>query len=186
MKSLRKLLSRVRTHRRVRNPTGKGPTQASGDPQRLVKVISAPSTTQTNCNGSSSSDAVCSPAPTAVSEEILLVSWLITLLRTREDGEISYEWAYSTQEDGGVGKPETVMRLSAKDVMPGLDSDVEQVAAAISRYIAAALPAPSPDLPGPISLLLSAGSLSRDAEVTNKDEVSACPESIFCLLASLT
>ncbi len=186
MKSLRKLLSRVRTHRRARNPTGKGQNQASGDPQGLVKVISAPSTTQTNCNGSSSSDAVCSPAPTAVSEEILLLSWLITLLRTREDGDINYEWAFITWEDGVVGEPETLMRLSAKDVMPGLDSDIEQVAAAISRHITTASPTPSRDLPGPISLLLSAGSLSRETEGASKDEVSACTECIFYLPLSLT
>lgn len=182
MKTLRKLLSRVRTHRRVRKLTGKGPTQEPGYAQRLVKVISAPSTTQTDCNGSSSSNPVCSPAPIAVSEEILLASWLITLLRTREDGEVSYEWAYSTREDGGARKSEAVMRLSTKDVMSGLDSVVEQVAAAISRHIATASPTLSPDLAGHISLLLSAGSLSQEAEDTSKGEVSACPESRVHLL----
>lgn len=109
--------------------------------------------------------------PATLSQEILLVSWLITLLRTREDSEISFEWAVRSREDEGKDETTNAMRLSAGEVMPGLDAVVEQVAAAISRHIATA----AAQKPGPasLSLLLSTGSLSRTAAGTAKEEVSA-------------
>jgi hypothetical protein len=186
MKTLRKVLSRVRVHRRGKAPVEKPSIQALEGLRGLEKVISTPSTAQASGNGPPSPqlagdlpDAVSAPTPSAVSAETLLVSWLITLLRTREDGEASYEWAYCTRVHDGAGVPETVVRLSAKEVMPSLESEVEQVAAAISRHMARASPTLRPDQASPASLLFSSGSLSRGHESSDKDEVSAVPCSAY-------
>lgn len=106
-------------------------------------------------------------------QELLLVSWLIVLLRTREDTDIPvwFDWTVSSpsQEKGAQDEPEQVMRLSASEVMTGLDSEVGQVAAAISRHMAAmTAPRSSAD-----PLLFSTASLSQVTEgATSKDEVS--------------
>ncbi|KAK4131434.1 synthetase-like protein [Trichocladium antarcticum] len=98
-----------------------------------------------------------------MTQELLLLSWLVVLLRTREDTDTPawFEWAHSSpgQENGARREPETVMRLSARDVVPALDSSVAQAVAAISRHIAVG--ESGLDRPGPISLILSTGPLSR-------------------------
>jgi hypothetical protein len=106
--------------------------------------------------------------PTGMRDDLLLLSWLIVLLRTREDGQASYEWAYDGQEDGGVHERKN-RSLSTDQVEITLQSKVGEVAAAISRQIITA----TPDQAGstPATLLLSTGSLSRTAEGA-KDEVS--------------
>jgi hypothetical protein len=105
--------------------------------------------------------------PTGMREEALLLSWLIVLMRTREDSQVSYEWAYKCRENGPV---QTVQCLSADEVMAGLHSSVGQVAGAISRRVATAS-RKRVDTSGRVSLLLSTGSLSQTPE--SKDEVSA-------------
>jgi hypothetical protein len=91
---------------------------------------------------------------------------LIALQRTREDSQINFEWAYKAHEKGSDYEPANTTRLSAGEVMPGLDSSVEHVATAISRHITTALPKPASF--GPVSLLLSTGRLSRTTEVTDE------------------
>src|SRR3569833_320740 len=91
-------------------------------------------------------------APTGMKDEILLLSWLIVLLRTREDSQICYEWAYKSHCGGDID-PVSV-RLSADDVMTGLPSQVGEVAAAISRHIATLAPRPPPTVStAPVSLI---------------------------------
>ena len=110
-----------------------------------------------------------SSTSTHLREETVLLSWLIVLLRTQEDSQISYEWAYNTRRNGADGGPVKAMSLSANEVMEGLNSNIEQVSTAISRHIANASSRPSA---GPFSILLGTGSLSQKAEGTSKDEVS--------------
>ncbi|OIW34801.1 nonribosomal peptide synthase SidD [Coniochaeta ligniaria NRRL 30616] len=106
--------------------------------------------------------------PTGMREDLLLLSWLIVLLRTREDGQASYDWAYAAAEDGEVHEPVN-RRLSTDQVMTSLQSKVGEVAAAISRQIATQPSSPCRDLSTPASLVLSTGSLSRTSEGA-KDE----------------
>jgi len=166
MKSLRKFRSYLHQRRTRRNLAQKASLQAASDQDdgrsKLAQVQHKIDDTE--------SDLASTSTPAALSQELLLASWLITLLRTREDSEVSFEWAVHSREDEGKDESANAWRLSAGEVMPGLDTVVEQVAAAISRHIAAASPKPDP---APASLLLSTGSLSRTAAGTTKQEVSA-------------
>ncbi|KAJ5427052.1 hypothetical protein N7465_002122 [Penicillium sp. CMV-2018d] len=98
--------------------------------------------------------------PTSMKEEIVLLSWLMVLLRTREDSQISYDWSYKDFANGT--EPESVNKLSMNEVMKGLQSNVGEVATAISRSITAGASSPA-------SLILSTSSLSRTSEEA-KDE----------------
>ncbi|PYH91755.1 nonribosomal siderophore peptide synthase Sid2 [Aspergillus ellipticus CBS 707.79] len=92
------------------------------------------------------------PTPTGMREDVLLVSWLLVLLRTREDGQTSFEWAYQ-------GASEAVHRCESTAVMADLRSSVAQTAAAIARLVSAAhQPATCP-----ASILLSNGALAQTA-----------------------
>ncbi|PYI03599.1 nonribosomal siderophore peptide synthase Sid2 [Aspergillus sclerotiicarbonarius CBS 121057] len=93
--------------------------------------------------------------PSGMKEELLLVSWLIVLLRTREDGQTSFEWAYQ-------GENNTVNKCLSTEVMTDLRSTVGQTAAAIARNIA-------PLQRSATALLLSTGALSQSSEEP-KDE----------------
>ena len=119
--------------------------------------------------------------PIGMREDLLLLSWLIVLLRTREDGQASFEWAYSIESGGQHGgKQELETRtLSTDQVMPNLQIKVGDVASAISSHTATQPPEPRGHLSKPSSLLLSTGTLSRTSEGA-KDDVSVCPEHVYC------
>ncbi|KAL4741514.1 hypothetical protein BDV11DRAFT_168099 [Aspergillus similis] len=96
---------------------------------------------------------------TGLKEEIILLSWFIALLRTRESSQISYEWAY-----GGGDSPK---RLAMEELKIGLQSSVEEAAVAVFEYIATVATVAT-DTSGSTSLILSSDSLSQTAEA--KDE----------------
>ncbi|KAK4096517.1 nonribosomal siderophore peptide synthase Sid2 [Parathielavia hyrcaniae] len=98
---------------------------------------------------------------TSVSQELLLLSWLIVLQRTREERQITYEWAYKTIESKNKADDEAVATFSADELLPGLDCTVEHGSAVISRHITSS--SPRPTSAGPVSLLLSTGPLSTAA-----------------------
>ncbi|KAJ5963768.1 uncharacterized protein N7479_003644 [Penicillium vulpinum] len=98
--------------------------------------------------------------PTGMKEEIVLLSWLMVLLRSREDSQISYDWSYKNSENGV--EPQSVNKLLMNEVMKGLQSNVGEVATAISRNITTGASSPA-------SLVLSTSSLSRTSEEA-KDE----------------
>jgi hypothetical protein len=101
-------------------------------------------------------------SPTGMRDEIVLLSWLIVLLRTREGGQIRYEWAYRR-----AGEEPVPRSLAMNEVVAGLQSSVRETAVAVSRHIATDAPSQS----APASLLLSTSSLSQTSEEA-KDEVS--------------
>jgi hypothetical protein len=101
--------------------------------------------------------------PTCMKEEIVLLSWLIVLLRTREDGRISYEWSYQSQEDASNGGGAN--KLSTDDVLPRLQDSVGETLALISCHIENVKAAKSSST----SLLLSTGSLFESSDGTNND-----------------
>lgn len=98
--------------------------------------------------------------PTGTREEVLLVSWIILLLQSCEDGQVRFEWAYSGAEKSSLSTPQ---------VMPGLQSTIGQVSAAVAQHIAAATQDQSPVTP--TTLLLSTGTLSQAPEEV-KDTVN--------------
>jgi len=121
----------------------------------------------TNRNGFSSFEVALlasdqDATPTGMKEEIVLLSWLIVLLRSREDNQISYDWFYAGDTKGT--EQETVNKLSMNEVMKGLQSNVGEVATAISRNIPTGASIPA-------SIILSTSTLSQTSE-TAKDEVS--------------
>ena len=120
-----------------------------------------------------SSEPASPSTPATTTTEILLMSWLIVLLRTREDGQVSYEWAY-TKESGAEVEPVTAMRLSTTEVLPDLESTVERVASTIAGNVATSSLGELPSGAGG-SLLLSTGSLSRLNSKSGQDEVGNRP-----------
>ncbi|KAH8668471.1 nonribosomal siderophore peptide synthase Sid2 [Xylariales sp. PMI_506] len=104
---------------------------------------------------------------TGMKEEIVLLSWFIVLLRTREDSRINFEWVYKSGND--VNTDEYAIRsLSTEVVLANPQGSVEQIAAEISSHTDKVIP----DLPvssGSFSLLLSTATLSQSPEVA-KDE----------------
>ncbi|KAF7159192.1 hypothetical protein CNMCM6106_006325 [Aspergillus hiratsukae] len=97
---------------------------------------------------------------TGMRDEIVLLSWLIVLLRTREGGQIRYEWAYRLPDEEPVPRS-----LAVNEVLPGLHNSVKETAAAVSRHIVADEPTQS----APAFLLLSTSSFSQTSEEA-KDE----------------
>ena len=102
--------------------------------------------------------SIDNPTPTNTREDLILLSWLIVLLRTRE-GTVNFDWTYLSREDGV--EQETRMRcLKMEQVMPGVECKVEEARAAISRYIEDV--APRSGEAKNVSLLLSSVSLADE------------------------
>jgi hypothetical protein len=104
--------------------------------------------------------------PTRMREEIVLLSWLIVLLRTREDGRISYEWVYQNQRDSSNG--EVANKLSTEEVLPELQDSVGDSLAAVSRHIES-VKGNSTAESSSTSLLLSTGSLLESSDGAKND-----------------
>ncbi|KAG8165144.1 hypothetical protein KVR01_005419 [Diaporthe batatas] len=105
--------------------------------------------------------------PTALRADILLTSWLIVLMRTKEERQASFEWAYDGWDDDAVHQ-RTARCLSTDEVLPGLDLD-SSLADAIqrtSRSHASGVKDLCTETSCPNHLLLSTGSLST----TSNDE----------------
>lgn len=121
-------------------------------------------------------DGLFSPSetclPTALRADVLLTSWLIVLMRTREERQASFEWAYDGWEDEAVHQ-RTARRLTTDEVLPGLDLD-SPLADAIqrtSRNHASGVKDLCTETACPKHLLLSTGSLSTTSS-DEQDEVS--------------
>ncbi|PKX91457.1 nonribosomal peptide synthase SidD [Aspergillus novofumigatus IBT 16806] len=97
---------------------------------------------------------------TGMTDEVVLLSWLIVLLRTREGGRIGYEWAYKYPEEEPVPRS-----LAMNEVVAGLQTSVKETAAAVARHIAT----DASSHWTPASLLLSTSSLSQTSDEA-KDE----------------
>lgn len=116
---------------------------------------------------------------TGMKEEILLLSWLLVLLRTREDGHTCYEWIHKNPEQEFQDDYESTKRTISMDtVMPGLQSNVRQVTASIFHCIIAAAPNEPATTFSPLSLLLSTSTLSRASKEV-EEKVSEYPPVIW-------
>ncbi|KAL4795243.1 hypothetical protein BDV19DRAFT_175558 [Aspergillus venezuelensis] len=117
--------------------------QPNGDSARSFKIVGVASEHNT---------------PTGLREEIILLGWYIALLRTQENSQISYEWAYEGR--GDQRGTETARRLAVDELRIGLQSSVADAAAAIAVYLATG----TSETPSPASLILSTGLLSEEAK----------------------
>lgn len=101
--------------------------------------------------------------PTRMKEDILLLSWLVLLLRTREGRQISFEWAYNLSGES--------IQLSMSEVVKNMEDDIEKISAAIRQQTSAALPDDKVSASSPIPLILSTSTFSQTSEEV-KEEVS--------------
>ncbi|KAL5356257.1 hypothetical protein BJX96DRAFT_171445 [Aspergillus floccosus] len=98
-------------------------------------------------------------ASTGMRDGILLLSWLVVLLRTREESQISFEWARVDRTQTPDGSREAKY-LRMGELMPaGLKSSVRQVAAAISQQAANSSPS------DPVTLVFSTSSMSQSSNL---------------------
>lgn len=111
--------------------------------------------------------------PSGMREELLLLSWLIVLLRSREDGQASFDWAYEWTDDVQNGEIHELAtsNLAADQVMSSLQSGIGDVAAAITQQIATRPSDSSRGSSKRASIIFSTGPLCRASEGA-KDEVS--------------
>nr|ASL41787.1 nonribosomal peptide synthase [Aureobasidium pullulans] len=93
--------------------------------------------------------------PSGMREDILLASWLIVLLRTREGERVTFEWAYESSPDIA----EDPCKVSMEDVMKGLQDSVDSVTRTISSHISTA--DSCENTTEPASLLLSTNLLEK-------------------------
>lgn len=96
-----------------------------------------------------------SVTPSGMREDILLASWLIVLLRTREGERVTFEWAYESSPDIA----EDPCKVSMEDVMKGLQDSVDSVTRTISSHISTA--DSCENTTEPASLLLSTNLLEK-------------------------
>lgn len=93
---------------------------------------------------------------TGMRDELVLLSWCIVLLRTSEEGQVSFEWAYRDQSENLESH-----LLNTAQVIPSLEGSVEQVGTQILQHVCTN----SSDQPtltsSPVSLVLSTGLLSQ-------------------------
>jgi hypothetical protein len=145
------------------------PLEQANLPNAPTNGVEKMTTTQANGDDFVSFDVASlasdTPRPTGMKEEVVLLSWLMVLLRNREDAQISYDWTY--KHDADYVAPEPFNKLSMNEVMSGLQSNVGEVGTTIARNIATGSQAAS----NPASLILSTSSLLREPAET-KDEVS--------------
>ncbi|KAJ5152013.1 AMP-dependent synthetase/ligase [Penicillium capsulatum] len=100
---------------------------------------------------------------TGMRNEIVLSTWLIVLLRTREGNQVGYDWRYQDQQDD-VSQEAATGRISMSEVMSGLQDKVEDVIASVSRDIQAICETHSTSASRPVSLILSTSSLEQTSE----------------------
>jgi hypothetical protein len=104
-------------------------------------------------------DNLASSTPSGMREDVLLVSWLIVLLRTRESERVSFDWKYQSSSNA----PEDPLKhLSMEDVMKDLEDTVDNVTRTISRQILTT--DSGKNYAEPVSVVLSTSVLSQQFE----------------------
>lgn len=142
--------------------------------------LDANTTSTVEPNGSSEHSFSIAAAGTSqwntdgLESEITLLSWLVVLLRTREDTQFWFEWAYQSEDD----EEAPAYRVHVGEIVTDLNATVKDTLAKLSRHVKQAGPSPS----APSSLLLSTASLARtSSEIL--EEVSSAMVSLLPLYA---
>ncbi|KAM7200347.1 nonribosomal siderophore peptide synthase Sid2 [Naviculisporaceae sp. PSN 640] len=92
-------------------------------------------------------------SPEGLENELTLLSWLIVLLRTREDTQFWFEWALQSNED----EEAPVYRVQVGEIVTDLNATVKQTLAKISTHMKESGHSPNSSS----HLLLSTASLAR-------------------------
>lgn len=99
-------------------------------------------------------------------DEVVLLSWLIVLLRARDDVQISFQWAYKD----GSSEP-AIKSLKMEEIMPdGIETTVDAALQSICKHVATEAQAGQSMLDSG-SLLLSTGSLSSSPDQVNEEPI---------------
>ncbi|KAK5656973.1 hypothetical protein OQA88_3496 [Cercophora sp. LCS_1] len=93
---------------------------------------------------------------TGMRDDIVLLSWLIVLLRTKEEGELDFDWAYRSHGTAFEGDKRVEITLASDGAAGGLQTTVRQLAKDISHQLRALIGTFSVN---PATLLLSTGTL---------------------------
>ncbi|GAM43876.1 hypothetical protein TCE0_060f19046 [Talaromyces pinophilus] len=96
--------------------------------------------------------------PTGMRHELVLLSWCIVLLRTSEEGQVSFEWAYSGQSESLQRK-----HLATVEVLSSLQGSVEQARTDILQHIRTSSVDQGTSTSQPTSLILSTSLLNQTA-----------------------
>jgi hypothetical protein len=104
-------------------------------------------------------DNIASSTPSGMREDVLLASWLIVLLRTREGERVAFDWKYESSSNTSENP---IKHLSMEDVMKGLEDSVDNVTRTISGQISTA--DSSKNYAESTSVLLSTSVLSQQSE----------------------
>lgn len=105
-------------------------------------------------------------------EDMILISWLIVLWRTREDAQISYDWAYRGWDLDTDHEAAAPTCLSTDEIATGMQTKVEEATASISRHLTRVDGGATRPWPNPASLILSTETISRSDEEEVSDESS--------------
>lgn len=108
-------------------------------------------------------------------EDMVLVSWLIVLWRTREDAQISFDWAYRGWDIDTDHEAATPTCLSTDEIATGMQTKVEEATASISRHLARVDEGATGPWPNPASLIISTETTSRsDGEEVSEIKEAPC------------
>ncbi|KAG9567061.1 nonribosomal peptide synthase SidD, partial [Aureobasidium melanogenum] len=100
-----------------------------------------------------------STAPSGMKEDIVLASWLIVLLRSREGERVTFDWTY---QSSSYASEQPCRHISMEDVMKGLQDSVDSVTRTIASKISEARSCVKST--EPVSLLLSTGLLQQQQQ----------------------
>lgn len=103
--------------------------------------------------------------PTGMRDELILLSWLLTLLRTKEHNEFQFEWTYIERQCGSVSDPVT-RSLKTDEVITDLQNRVGDVSSTISSKMKMDDSSQLPVRTSRASLLLSTDTLSQTTQET--------------------
>lgn len=99
--------------------------------------------------------------PTGMKEELVLLSWLLVLSRTRERDQVHCQWAYRLQTHESEDN-QPCQNLSLNEIAKASPSNIGETASAISRYLATVVQ--PENVADSTSLLLSTGSLKHPSQ----------------------
>lgn len=117
------------------------------------------------------------------SQEILLLSWLLVLLRTQEDGRASFEWSHHYTRNEFEDQI-TNIRLSTDEVLPDskLHTSIAEATRAVSRHIKADDPELHAAISNDTRLFVSTGYLSHNND-KNDHEVSTQSRATLAIIS---
>lgn len=135
-------------------PNGQSLKQAQESIVELTTQINRNSPESFKIHGLAADSESCL---TGMRDELVLLSWCIVLLRTSEEGQASFEWAYSRQSE--ILQSQC---LNTAQVIPSLQRSVEQAGTEIQQNISRSSVDQSSTIHTPTSLVLSTSLLSQN------------------------